>query len=269
MKKVWTMALCLMLSVCLVLSLTACFGGDDSSDPVSTPDNSVVDTPAGGDNSGTDTTPDGGDNNNVAGDGGNSVDGGLLFGDPDTTTTTTTGKQDGTTTQNAGGQNGTTTQNAGGQNGTTTTTGQEDPAPATTTTTKKPTTTTTVAPPQQEEINNVNLPAAGYDPDGKGRIVVEKSEVKTVDKKQVAYITFVNQSNKTGKKWIIPEYSKVTYACYDKKGNAVQSSETNFGTMFLGSLEVGEKVTCQFEIPKGTVEVKITGHNLEYWTPWS
>jgi hypothetical protein len=39
--------------------------------------------------------------------------------------------------------------------------------------------------------------------------------------------------------------------------------------MFLGSLEVGEKVTCQFEIPKGTVEVMITSHNFQYWTPWS
>lgn len=262
MKNVWTKALCLLLSVGLVLSLTACFGGGaDTSDPVSDPDSSVGGS-LSGDGSDGNTDDSGsadGDNDHVAGDGGNSVDGGLLFDDPVDTTTTTNGKEDPTTTQNAGGQNGTTT----------TTADSEEPTPPATTTTKKPTTTTTVAPPQQEEIENVKLPAAGYDPDGKGRIVVEKSEVKVTDKKQVAYITFVNQSDKTGKKWIIPEYSKVTFVCYDKKGNEVKGEGDTFGTMFLGSLEVGEKVTCQFEIPKGTVEVKITGHNFEYWTPWS
>ena len=265
MKNVLAKALCLLLSVGLVLSLTACFGGGpDSSDPVSNPDSSVGGTLSGDASDG--NTDDGGsadgDNDHVAGDGGNSVDGGLLFADPDDDTTTTTNKTD----------DPTTTQNAGGQNGTTTTTAEQDeptPPATTTTTTKKPVTTTTVTPPQQEEIENVKLPAAGYDPDGKGRIVVDKSEVKTVDKKQVAYITFVNQSDKTGKKWIIPEYSKVTFACYDKKGNEVKGEGDSFGTLFLGSLEVGEKVTCQFEIPKGTVEVKITGHNFEYWTPWS
>ena len=261
MKKVWTTALCLLLSVGLMLCLTACFGGDDSSDPVSAPDNSVAGTPSN-------DSSDSGDNNNLAGEGGNTVDGGLLFGDPDETTTTTQ-NADGTTTQNAGGtttQNGTTT-TVNGDNTTTTTTVKG--ATTTTTTTKKPTTTTTVAPPQQEEIKNVKLPAAGYDPDGKGRIVIEKSEVKTENKKKVAYITFVNQSNKTGQKWIIPEYSQVTYACYDKKGNEVKGSGDNFGIMFVGSLEVGDKVTCSFEIPDGTEEVKITGHNFEYWTPWS
>ena len=108
----------------------------------------------------------------------------------------------------------------------------------------------------------MKVPAAGYDMDGKKRIVVEKSEVN--NKKTVATFTFKNVSKDNGREWIIPEYSKVVYSCYDKKGKEIAT-----GVITLGSLEYGNSVTCEVELPSGTAELKFTGHNLEYWTPWS
>ena len=124
--------------------------------------------------------------------------------------------------------------------------------------------TTTVAPPKQETVQKISLPAAGYDMDGRGRIQVKESTVKKEDKTQYAYITFENVSKKNGKEWTIPEYSQVQYACYDSNGSQVGS-----GTMVLGALEGDDTVTCKIELPADTAEVKLTGHNFEYWTPWS
>jgi len=241
MKKLWIVALCLVLTLCLV----ACGGKPTPSDPTDGENNpSVSDTPSGGEDVGTDT-PAGNDATGNSGTTtttqpvGNVVDGNLLFGGGDTTTTTTT-KKDDTPTK--------------GDNPTTTTT--------TTTATQKP--TTTVAPPQQEVVQKVSLPAAGYDIDGKGRIVISKSEIQKEGKVQYACITFSNDSKKNGKEWIIPEYSKVNYACYDKNGK-----ELSTGVIIVGALDGGDTVTRKVELPKDTAEVKITGHNFEYWTPWN
>lgn len=233
MKKLWIVALCLVLT----LGLVACGGNPD------TPDTS---TPVGGaviPDEGTGTTASTGTTTQQ----GNVVDGDAFFGG-DTTTTTTTKKED---SSNTGGTTTTTTQG-----------GNQTTAPSTTSTTAKP--TTTMAPPQQETVQKISLPAAGYDMDGRGRIQVKESKVKKENKIQYAYITFENVSKKNGKEWTIPEYSKVQYACYDKNGN-----QTGTGTLVLGALEGDDTVTCKIELPANTAEVKLTGHNLEYWTPWS
>ena len=106
----------------------------------------------------------------------------------------------------------------------------------------------------------VEIPAAGYDMDGKGRIIVSASEVADGQ----AIFVFKNVSKENGKEWIIPEYTRVTYACYDETG--AQLSTAN---MALGALEGGDTVTCTITLPEGTVRVVFTDHNLEYWTPWS
>lgn len=240
MKKVWIVALCLVLT----LGLVACGGNPTPSDPVDGDDAPAVsDTPSGGEDVGTDNPAgnDGTGNNGTTTTTlpvGNVVDGNQLFGGGDTTTTTTTAKKDDTPTKND----------------TTTTT--------TTTTAPKP--TTTVAPPQQEVVQKVSLPAPGYDIDGKGRIVISKSEIQKEGKVQYACITFSNDSKKNGKEWQIPEYSKVNYACYDKNGK-----ELSTGVITVGAMEGGDTVTRKIELPKDTAEVKITGHNFEYWTPWN
>lgn len=231
MKKLWIVALCLVLT----LGLVACGDKPETSDPVG---GVVIPDEGTGTSAITGTTTQQG----------NVVDGDSFFGGDTTGTTTTTTKKGDTTTTG-----GTTT---------TTKSGNDTTTQPTTSTTAKP--TTTVAPPQQETVQKISLPAAGYDMDGRGRILVKKSEVKKENKVQYAYITFENVSKKNGKEWTIPEYSQVQYACYDKNGNQVGS-----GTMVLGALEGDETVTCQIELPADTAEVKLTGHNFEYWTPWS
>lgn len=233
MKKIWIVALCLIL----VLGMAACGKQPETSTP-SVGENSapVVDAIP---NDGTDTSGEDGADNGVIDDG-NTVDGDVFFGDDSSSDAST-------------------------PDASTPATPADPTASTTTTTTAAPTRpTTTVAPPVQEEVQNVALPAAGYDMDGKGRIKVQKSEVKKEGGKQYALITFANVSKESGKVWIIPEYSKVQYACYDKNG-----AEIAAGTMPVGALEEGDTITCKVELPAGTEELKLTGHNFEYWTPWA
>lgn len=229
MKKLWIIALCLVM----VLTFAACGESPAPSNPdengatttTTAPEGNGTTGSEGADATTTTTLPDG-----------NVVDGNEFFGDMTTTT-----KKDGPTT----------------------TTKKGDTTTTTTTTTKKPTTTTTIAPPVQEEIENVKVPAAGYDMDGKKRIVLKASEVKKVNGKQVAYFTFANVSKDNGREWIIPEYSKINYACYDKNGKEIFAGE-----FVLGALDYGKTSVRPVQLPAGTAELKFTGHNLEYWTPW-
>lgn len=222
MKKLWIVALCLILSLTLVAcgNTPAPVNPDESGTSTTTVDGNAT-TGTDGAGATTTTLPEG-----------NVVDGNDLFGTTTTTGTTGTTKKGETTTT------------------------------TTTTTTAAP--TTTIAPPVQEEINNVKVPAAGYDMDGKKRIVLKASEVKKVNGKQVAYFTFANVSKDNGREWIIPEYSKIEYACYDKSGKQIAT-----GTITLGALDYGKSTTREVSLPAGTAELKFTSHNLEYWTPWA
>ena len=133
----------------------------------------------------------------------------------------------------------------------------EDPTTPPTEPTTPPTQPTTPAEPE------IDMPGAGYDIDGKNRIVVYASEVITADGARKASFTFQNISKDNGVEWVIPEYSKITYACYDENGTKLGN-----GTMVLGALEYKQSVTCTITLPEGTARVAFTGHNLEYWTPW-
>jgi hypothetical protein len=227
MKKLWILALCLVLT----LSFAAC--GKNPA-PDKTEEDPSVSTTTTTTEPGAAPTDNGGANTTTTiPQGGNIVNGDDFFGTT-TTAPTTTG-----TTQK----------------------GQTTTAPTTTTATKKP--TTTIAPPVQEVIENVKIPAAGYDMDGKKRIVIKDSSVKTEGGKQVASFTFANVSKDNGREWIIPEYSKIKYACYDKSGKEIYAGEIT-----LGALDYGKSTTRTVTLPAGTAEVKFTGHNLEYWTPW-
>ena len=73
-----------------------------------------------------------------------------------------------------------------------------------------------------------------------------------------------NVSKDNGREWIIPEYSTVTYACYDAAG--VQLSTD---TKTLGALEYGDQTTCTITLPEGTARVAFIKCDLEYWTPWA
>ncbi len=114
-------------------------------------------------------------------------------------------------------------------------------------------------PPAEPELD---MPGAGYDMDGKGRIVVKSSEHNTAEGK--AIFVFENVSKQNGREWIIPEYSRVTYACYDAQGTQLST-----GNITVGALEVDETVTCTITLPEGAVRIAFIDHNLEYWTPWA
>ena len=132
-----------------------------------------------------------------------------------------------------------------------------------TTTSTQPTTTTTTTRPTEPEID---MPGAGYDLDDEkpNRIVVYASEVFTEDGAKKAAFTFKNITKDSGREWVIPEYSQVTYACYDENGTRLST-----GSMVLGALEYNDTITCTITLPEGTARVAFTGHNLEYWTPWA
>ena len=100
--------------------------------------------------------------------------------------------------------------------------------------------------------------------DGKNRILLQNSEVITEGDATKASFTFANVSKQNGQEWIIPEYSRVNYACYDAQGNTLTT-----GVMTLGALEIDESITCIIVLPEGTARVAFTDHNLEYWTPWN
>ena len=114
-----------------------------------------------------------------------------------------------------------------------------------------------VDPPVEPEVE---MPAAGYDVDGKGRIVVRSSDLTD----GVATFVFENVSKQSGREWIIPEYSRITYACYDAQGNTLTT-----GIVTIGALEVDEIISCHITVPAGTVRIAFVNHNLEYWTPWT
>ena len=120
--------------------------------------------------------------------------------------------------------------------------------------------TTPPTEPTEPSAPVVNMPTAGYDLDGKQRIEVIASEIK--DGK--AYFTFANVSKDNGREWIIPEYSTISYACYD--ANGVQLSS---GTLTLGALEYGDSVTRSIALPAGVARIAFTDSYLEYWTPWA
>lgn len=242
MKKIWIVALCLIL----VLGMAACGKQPDTSTPAGEDNTPVVDAIP---NDGTGTSGEGGTDGGVSNEG-NNVDGSVFFGDDDGSDASTPDQS----TPDASTPDASTPDQSTPDVST-----PDASTPNNTVDPEKP-----ITPPVQEEVQSVSLPAAGYDMDGKGRIKVQKSEVKKEGDKQYALITFANVSKESGKAWIIPEYSKVQYACYDKNG-----AEIATGTMPVGALEEGDTITCKVELPAGTEELKLTGHNFEYWTPWA
>ncbi len=132
----------------------------------------------------------------------------------------------------------------------------------TTVPTTEPTTVPTTEPTTPAEPE-VDMPGAGYDIDGRNRIVVYSSDAFYENATVKVDFTFKNISKDNGKEWVIPEYSQITYACYDEDG-----TQLGTGTMVLGALEYRDTVTCTITLPEGTARIAFTGHNLEYWTPW-
>lgn len=185
--------------------------------------------------------------------GGNEFDGADWFGtttDHSATDHTTTGD----TVTTTGAPSGSAADTSVGSTTTTTVSTAEAPTVATTT-------STTVAPPRQQEQNSVSLPATGYDPDGKGRLLLGEVTLRG----QTVYMEVCNISAT----WMTEETAYYQYTCYDKNGRVLTLSEETFGYIYLGQLRAGRSKTYTFTLPQGTRRVEITGYHVPYWTEWS
>ena len=106
----------------------------------------------------------------------------------------------------------------------------------------------------------VELPANGYDLDGRGRTFAESI---TRD----GNIITVEIANRA-KNWITEETSYVKYICTDAAGNVLTLPDRDYGYLYFGMLEVGESRVISFALPEGTTKVEFGQFRIVYWTPW-
>ena len=247
MKKLIVWLFCLVL----LLSATAC--GEETSTPADDTNPSVSDE-AGSDA----TTPTEGEAD------GTEAGSDATTGEKDATTATT---KNPTTTDRPGASDNVVEWTDLFGDETTTTTKKGDTTGKPTSTTKKPTTTTTtttVVQPKPTVVDKVELPAVGYDVDGRGRIKVSAVSLN----KGVMSLSLRNYTDEQKSKWITEETNYVTYACYDSNGNELKGKNQNFGYLYIGCLEAGDVIDFDVTLPTGTTKVVITGAKIVYWTPW-
>lgn len=113
------------------------------------------------------------------------------------------------------------------------------------------------------KVPAVEFPAAGYDFDGKGRIVVEAIE-------QHADVLMITITNLTSQ-WMIPEYSHIDYTCTDAEGNVLSREDQDkyYGYIFPGALEAKRSVVVTVILPEGTAKFQFKKVEFDYWTQWS
>lgn len=114
--------------------------------------------------------------------------------------------------------------------------------------------------PDEPITPQVELPQGGYDPDGRGFILVESvtQEGDTVS------VVFVNVTDR----WMSEETSYLCYICTDAEGNELSIDDPYYGTLYFGMLEAGERVTLTFTLPEGTAKVAFGECRIVYWTQW-
>ena len=115
--------------------------------------------------------------------------------------------------------------------------------------------------PEKPVVPPAELPAVGYDIDGKGRIIVDAIS-------QDGYIvTVVIKNHDT--KWMTEETSYVKYTCTDAEGNELTLSDKYYGTLYLGMLEVGDVGTYTITLPEGTAKLEFGNWYIKYWSQWA
>ena len=106
----------------------------------------------------------------------------------------------------------------------------------------------------------VELPQGGYDPDGRGFILVESVTLEG----DVVSVVFANVTDR----WMSEETSYLTYSCTDAAGNPLTIDDPYFGVLYFGMLEAGERVTLTFPLPADTAKVTFGQCRIIYWTQW-
>ena len=114
--------------------------------------------------------------------------------------------------------------------------------------------------PDKPVIPPAELPAVGYDIDGKGRIMV--SAISQED-----YTVTVSLHNYSDK-WITEETSCVLYTCTDAEGNELYLNDKYFGILYFGMMEVGDTVTFNIDLPEGTAKLEFGDSRIVYWSQW-
>ena len=107
----------------------------------------------------------------------------------------------------------------------------------------------------------VALPELGYDPDGKGRIILSAIAKKGNE----VSVTFVNVSSR----WMTEETSYIRYICTDADGNVLTLDDTYYGYIYFGMLEAGWTKTLIITLPEGTAKMEFGDYRIVYWTQWA
>ena len=107
----------------------------------------------------------------------------------------------------------------------------------------------------------VELPANGYDLDGRGRII---AQTIALDGDTVT-VHLVNRSPH----WMSEETSYLEYVCTDAAGNVLSLDDPYYGVLYFGMLEVGEDITLTFTLPAGTTRVTFKECTITYWSQWA
>ena len=111
------------------------------------------------------------------------------------------------------------------------------------------------------ETPAVELPAVGYDLDGRGRILVDTISLDG----NVVNLTLTNISSK----WMTEETSCVAYTCTDADGNVLTTEDKYFGVLYLGMLEALDTDSYTITLPEGTVKLEFGECRINYWSQWA
>ena len=115
--------------------------------------------------------------------------------------------------------------------------------------------------PEEPPFPAIELPAVGYDLDGKGRILVDAVSQSGNE----VTVTVANVCTD----WITEETSVVLYTCTDAEGNVLTLDENYFGEFYFGMLEVGDRYTGTITLPEGTAKLEFGDWYINYWSPWA
>ena len=115
--------------------------------------------------------------------------------------------------------------------------------------------------PKKPVVPPAELPAVGYDLDGRARVYIESISQDGYD----VTLTLVN----TSPQWMTEETSYVEYTCTDSEGNVLTLEDKYYGTLYIGMLEVGERDTYTITLPEGTAKLEFGYCRIVYWSQWT
>ena len=119
----------------------------------------------------------------------------------------------------------------------------------------KTTTTSAQEGTQPTSALKLQLPAIGYDPDGKGRINVKNTSVS-------GYTVSIELEN-VSTKWMTEETTMMECTCYNEDGGVEKKEQIS-----VGAIEVEKNKVFYLQITENTTEVKITDFKTTYWSQW-